>query len=445
MYFFYRILTAAGMLVLAPYFFLRVWRRGQRASSVWERLGGVPAEFPARARSATQGAVWIHAVSVGEVLAAKPLLEGLKRAQPDRPVFVSTTTDTGQALARVRLTNADGIFYFPFDWVVAVRRALRAIRPAAVIVMETEIWPNFLREARRAAIPVVFANARISERSFARFKKWEWLVGPMFRRTMEDAKLFLTQTPEDSARLVAMGATEEQVLVTGNLKYDATPPEPGEFAKWLRGEIERQERWPVLVAGSVVEREEEPVLGAYDTVQRQWRRTLLVLAPRKPDRFNFAARLVAEGGWKVIRRSEINLNAPLDESADVLLLDSIGELAALYALADATFVGGSLVPAGGHNILEPAQFARPPVFGSHMENFRQMADAFLDAKAGAQVSTGDALGTVWMELIQNPEMREHLGAAAQSIAERNRGATARSLTQIEEVLQHRLLRQESQR
>jgi 3-deoxy-D-manno-octulosonic-acid transferase len=445
MYFFYRILTAVGMLVLAPYFFLRGWRRGRPASTFWERMGGVPREIRARARATERGAIWIHAVSVGEVLAAKPLLEGLKRDNPARLVFVSTTTDTGQALARERLSNADGIFYFPLDWVVAVRRALRAIRPAAVIVMETEIWPNFLREAHRGGIPVIFANARISEKSFARFKKWEWLIGPMFRRTIEDATMFLTQSPEDSARLVAMGAEEDQVLVTGNLKYDASPASSGEFAKWLGAEIERQERWPVLVAGSVVAGEEEAVLGAYDTVQRQWRRTLLILAPRKPDRFDFAVRLVAEGGWNVIRRSALDLSAPLDESADVLILDSIGELAALYSLADATFVGGSLVPSGGHNILEPAQFGRPPVFGPHMENFKQMADAFLNAKAGAQVTSGNALGTVWMQLIQNNEMREHVGAAAKALAERNRGATERTLEKIESILAHTLSAKDSHR
>ncbi|MGA8035768.1 MAG: 3-deoxy-D-manno-octulosonic acid transferase [Candidatus Acidiferrales bacterium] len=421
------------MLVLAPYFFLRGWRRGHPPSGFWERLGGVPSAIANRTQAAAYGAIWIHAVSVGEVLAAKPLLDGLKRADPDRPVFVSTTTDTGQALARERLSGSDGIFYFPLDWTVSVRRALRAIRPAAVIVMETEIWPNFLREARGARIPVIFANARISEKSFARFKKWEWLIGPMFRQALHDAELLLAQSPEDSQRLIDMGAPDGRVLVTGNLKYDAQPAEPNNFSKWLAAEIARQERWPVIVAGSVVAGEEEAVLGAYDTVQRQWRRTLLVLAPRKPDRFDDAARLVSEGGWKVVRRSEIRLDGPLDETADVILLDSIGELAALYSIADATFVGGSLVPAGGHNILEPAQFGRPPVFGPHMENFRQMADAFLDAKAGAQVSSGDALGTVWMQLIQDSAMREHIGAAAKAIAERNRGATERSLAQVESV------------
>ncbi len=445
MYFFYRILTAAGMFLLAPYFALRGWRAGEPTRALRERLGSLPPEIVARAAgacvatatAANKGPIWIHAVSVGEVLAAQPLVDGLKRGYPSATIFVSTTTETGQRLARERLQSADGIFYFPVDWVVPVRRALRAIQPSLVIVMETEIWPNFLREAHRATIPVVFANARISEKSFARFKQWEFLVGPFFQRTMRDAELFLAQTPEDSARLQAMGAPQDRIAVTGNLKYDAAPPAISRFASWIEQQIRQQERWPVLVAGSVVAGEEESVLAAYDLVQRQWRHTLLILAPRKPAQFDAAAAIPAAAGWKVVRRSELDLTATLDEAADVLLLDSIGELAGLYSLADATFVGGSLVAAGGHNILEPAWFARPPVFGASMENFKEMADQFLDAHAGVQVSSGPGLGKVWIQLIQDNAMREHMGAAAREISQRNRGATERSLDRIAAVWHNR--------
>jgi 3-deoxy-D-manno-octulosonic-acid transferase len=445
MYFFYRILTAAGMFFLAPYFALRGWRAGEPARALRERLGSLPPEIAARAAASARATkagssgtaaepIWIHAVSVGEVLAAKPLIDGLQRCFPGRPVFVSTTTETGQRLARERLQSADGIFYFPLDWVVPVRRALRAIRPALVIIMETEIWPNFLREANRAGVPVVFANARISEKSFARFQRWEFLVGAFFARTMHDAHLFLAQTPEDSARLLAMGADEDRIEVTGNLKYDAEPPAIGRFGAWLEQEIRRQERWPVLVAGSVVAGEEDAVLAAYDLVQRQWRHTLLILAPRKPAQFAAAAEIVAAGGWKVVCRSQLDTTAALDDDTDVLLLDSIGELAGLYSLADATFVGGSLAPAGGHNILEPAWFGRPPVFGASMENFREMADQFLDAHAGVQVTSGQGLGKVWIQLIQDDKMGERMGKSARAISEQNRGATDRSLDRIAGIL-----------
>ncbi len=444
MYFFYRILTAVGMLALAPYYALRGWRRGEPSRTLRERFGQLDPEIARRAAACAQrmsasgeyrpGAIWIHAVSVGEVLAAAPLVIALKKRFPARCVFVSTTTETGQQLARERLTQADGVFYFPLDWVVAVRRVVRTMRPAMVIVMETEIWPNFLREARRAGVPVLFANARISTESFARFKRWEWLVGPLFARTMRDAEWFLAQTPEDARRLVEMGADEDDVEVTGNLKYDAEPPRAGKFCEWLAAEIQRQERWPVVVAGSVVAEEEQAVLAAYDIVQRRWRHSLLILAPRKPDRFDTAAAIAEASGWNVVRRSRLDLAlklaANLDESAEVLVLDSIGELAALYGLADAAFVGGSLVPSGGHNILEPAWYGRPPVFGPSMENFREMAAQFLSAQAGIQVNSGEHLGRVWSQLIENEALRKKTGDVARALAERNRGATARVIERI---------------
>jgi 3-deoxy-D-manno-octulosonic-acid transferase len=190
----------------------------------------------------------------------------------------------------------------------------------------------------------------------------------------------------------------------------------------------------VLVAGSVVAQEEEAVLAAYDVVQRKWRHALLVLAPRKPDRFDAAASIAESSGWNVVRRSRVDFGAPLDENADVLVLDSIGELAGLYLLADAVFVGGSLVPAGGHNILEPAWFAKPPVFGMSMENFRDMATQFLAAQAGIQVSSATQLGKVWVQLIENSALRDRMGHAALKLSERNRGATARSLDRIGAVL-----------
>jgi 3-deoxy-D-manno-octulosonic-acid transferase len=432
MHLLYRILSAAGMLVLAPYFALRGWRKGEPSAALRQRLGSLPREISARATAEDNpaGAVWVHAVSVGEVRAAKPVIVGLKRRYPGRAVFASTTTETGQRLARERLQLADAIFYFPLDWIVPVRRALRTIRPALVIVMETEIWPNFLHEARRRGIPVVFANARISERSFARYNRWEFLIREFFQRTLSEASMFLAQTAEDATRLIEMGAQEDRVEVTGNLKYDGEAPAIGRFGAWLESQIREQERWPVVVAGSVVAEEEESVLAAYDILQRRWRRALLVLAPRKPDRFDAAAEIVTAAGWSVARRSALDLTATLDENADVILLDSIGELAGLYSLADAVFVGGSLAPAGGHNILEPAWFGRPPIFGPSMENFREMAGQFLGAHAAIQVSSGEQLGKVWIQLIEDEPLRERMGKAARELSERNRGATARALDRI---------------
>jgi 3-deoxy-D-manno-octulosonic-acid transferase len=437
MYFLYRGLTALSMLVLAPYYALRGWRQGEKRV-LQERLGALPPEITARPNApGNRGAIWIHAVSVGEVLAAKPLVEGLKHRMRDRAIYVSTTTETGQQLARERLSSADVVFYFPLDWVAPVRRALRVMHPAMVIIMETEIWPNFLREAKRIGIPVLFANARISERSFARYNRWKSLVTEFYAEVLQSANLFLAQTPEDAARLREMGAPEDRIEVVGNLKYDSEPPAASAFGSWLSGQISEQERWPVLVAGSVVAQEEDAVLAAYDIVQRRWRHTLLILAPRKPDRFDAAAEVVEAGGWHLVRRSKVDLQAPLDDDIDVILLDSIGELAGLYSLADAVFVGGSLVSAGGHNILEPAWFARPPVFGNSMENFREMADQFLRARAAVQVTSGPQLGAVWGQLIDDVSLREQMGAAARKLWDQNRGATERCLDRITAVLESR--------
>ena len=432
---FYQLFTALAILVLAPYYAIRGWRRGEPWQTLRERLGRVPGSVIQAC--AKGGAIWIHAVSVGEVLAAQPIVTELKQQYAERPVFVSTTTETGQRLARERLKSASGVFYFPLDSSGAVRRALRGIRPAVVIVMETEIWPNFLREAYEAGVPVVFANARISKRSFARYRRWKFLLEDFFTEALHYASLFLAQTQEDAARLTEMGAPDERIFVTGNLKYDASPPALGLFGSWLAEQIKRQERWPVVVAGSVVGGEEEAVLAAYDAVQRQWRRALMILAPRKPDRFDEASRLAVEAGWNVVRRSRLDLAKSLDENTDVLVLDSIGELAAIYSLADAAFVGGSLVSSGGHNILEPAWFGKPPVFGRSMENFSEMAEQFLAANAGVQVSNGPQLGKVWVQLIENDMLRERMGQSARELSSRNAGATAHTMAQIRKILDAR--------
>ena len=433
MYFIYSLLTAAGMLLLAPYYAVQGMRRGKYWHNLRERLGKLPPEIAARAAGG-EGAIWIHAVSVGEVLAVVPLAQELKRRHPERKLFISTTTDTGQRLARERMGFADGIFYFPLDWGAAIRPAFRALRPGLVIIVETEIWPNFLREARRRNVPVIFVNARISERSFRRTRQFARILGGFFTRVLGDASLFLAQSEADAARLRELGAPLERIEVAGNLKYDGQAPVRGAFGDWLAEQAAAQERWPIAVAGSVVADEEEAVLAGFDIAQRQWRRGLLILAPRKPERFDAAGALARERGWKIVKRSTLDTNVPLAEDADVILLDSIGELAGLYSLADAVFVGGSLVSAGGHNILEPAWFGRPPVFGPSMENFRDMAQEFRSEGAGLQVRSGEQLGKAWVNLIHDTAGRERMGRKAKELAERNRGATARSLERIEAVL-----------
>ena len=435
MYFFYRILTAAGMFLLAPYFALRGWRAGEPSRALRERLGSLPPEIAARATAATgTGPVWIHAVSVGEVLAARPLIDGLKRRFPGAAIFVSTTTETGQRLARERLQNADGIFYFPLDWVVPVRRALRAIRPSLVIIMETEIWPNFLREARRANIPVVFANARISEKSFARFKRWEFLIGPFFQRTMQDAELFLAQSPEDSARLLAMGA--EQDRIDGHRKSEVRRRAARDLPASVPGSSSRfasRNAGPCWSPAALSLEKKKHVLAAYDLVQRQWRRTLLILAPRKPAQFDAAAAITAEGGWKVVRRSDLDLTATSTKlltcccSIPSASWRACTRLPTLPSSAARSFPRAATIfwSRPGSRVRQSS--ARPwRIFTRWPSNFSTRTPEFKSPQVKVSAKSG-------FSSFEDNAMRQRMGTAAREISERNRGATERSLDRIAAV------------
>jgi 3-deoxy-D-manno-octulosonic-acid transferase len=447
-YFVYSFLTGLAALLLLPYWLVRGLRQGKYLSNLGERLGfsfpslhNLPLDQP--------GAIWIHAVSVGEVLSGVSLARRLKAAYPDRALVVSTTTITGQALARERMFFADATFYFPLDWAFSVRRALRAVKPSLVVILETEIWPNFLREARRCEIPVLFVSGRVSDRSFARYQGYLGVFGfylrPFLRRTLSGVTTFLTQSETDAMRVRALGATADRVRVSGNLKYDLELPETTPLASWLEAEARRRGRAPIIIAGSIVANEEPLALIAFGTLQGEHPNALLVLAPRKPERFEAAAEFIDESHRKYIRRSQLPVPAPsmaasqngeptIPDDVTVLLLDSIGELASLYRLADGALVGGSLVPSGGHNILEPAAFGKIPVFGPHMENFAEIAARFVAAGAAIQVESPEDAGVAWIELLRNPERMRKMGETARGLIEGSRGATDRALAEISKHL-----------
>lgn len=444
MYALYSLLMAAGVLLLSPYFLIRGLIQGKYLSNIPERLGW---RFPPELRnqnssSSAEKSIWIHAVSVGEVLAVVPLAQQLKKTFPRRRLVVSTTTITGQKVARERMPFAEAVFYFPLDWRGPVGRVLAAARAAVVIIVETEIWPNFLRECRRAQVPVIFVNGRLSERSFRGYgRALSYSAGALagfLKKVLGDATLFLMQSKEDAARIIALGAPGERVVVTGNLKYDLLDPGERPLSAWMESELAKSNRRPVVVAGSVLANEEIPVLRAFADVEREFPHALLILAPRKPEQFDIAAARVAESGRKLLRRRDMVLNgsgvAALPEPVRVFLLDSLGELAGLYRLADAVFVGGSLVPSGGHNILEPAAFGKVPICGPSMENFRAIAETFLEAGAAIQVRSAEDLGAVWTGLLRDPEHAARMGACARELVDRNRGATRRILERVEGVV-----------
>ena len=448
MYFIYSLLMGLAALLLTPYWVVKGLRHRKYFSNLKERLGS---SFPALAKlnAGPAGSIWIHAVSVGEVLSGITLVRQLKAAYPDRPLIVSTTTITGQTLARERLPFADAIIYFPLDWSFCVRRALEAVHPSLVLVLETEIWPNFLREAGRRKIPVLFISGRISDRSFARYQKFLGVFGfflrPFLKNALSCASAFLMQSEKDAERIRALGAPSDRVTVSGNLKYDSDLPASTPLSNWLEAELKRGGRSPVIVAGSVVATEEPLALIAFGTLQGEYRNALLILAPRKPEQFAAAAEFIEESHRKFIRRSELPIprpaqaaggatgpsgNSAIPNDVTILLLDSIGELASLYRLADGAFVGGSLVPSGGHNILEPAAFGKVPVFGPSMENFAEIASRFVSAGAAIQVESPEDVGVAWIELFRNPQRMKEMSEKARSLVEGSRGATSRALERI---------------
>jgi len=445
-YFIYSLLMGLAALLLVPYWLVQSLRHGKYFFNLGERLGF---SFPGLAKLPTPatGAIWIHAVSVGEVLSSITLARRLKEAYPHRPLIISTTTNTGQALARERMSFADALIYFPLDWAFPVRRALDAVRPSVVLVLETEIWPNFLRVAGRRKIPVLFVSGRISDRSFARYQRYlgvfSFFLRPFLRNALSNATAFLMQSEKDADRVLALGAPADRVRVSGNLKYDLDLPAPTPLSIWLATEIKRSGRSPIIVAGSVVATEEPHALIAFGTLQGEYPRALLVLAPRKPECFDDAAAFIDESHRKFIRRSRLPIpgpsqshaNQPSDSSTipddvTVFLLDSIGELASLYGLADGAFVGGSLVSSGGHNILEPAAFGKIPVFGSSMENFAEIASRFVSAGAAIQVESPEDVGVAWIELFGDPERMKKMSETARHLVADSRGATDRAVAEI---------------
>lgn len=427
MYLLYRIGLLTWVLFNLPSFVSRILGPKESLDSLRQRLGFLPQGLQGDGRRT----IWLHGCSVGEVLAAQPLAFHLRRRFPSARIVVSTTTLTGQALARERFAEYGGVFYFPFDWPSAVRRVLDHVKPTLVVLLETEIWPNLLRECRSRRIPVIMANGRISQRSFRRYR----LVKGFLRRVLEGYSLFIMKADEDAERIRALGAPTSKVVVGGNLKYDRDVVEKGRLdsiAKNLDHLLRLSQGPPLIVAGSTHEGEEPIVLGALRQIRRHpdLRQVRLLLAPRHPERFDEVATMVERSGFTVVRRSAA---LPVEaEGADVILLDTIGELAAAYRFARVVFVGGTLVPKGGQSILEPALYAKPIVIGPHMENFAGIIEDFQRENAVVQLSAGleSELAGAFVDLLRDEGRGREVGERAQAILGKNRGAALRTVDRI---------------
>ena len=421
MYALYSALLAFFLVITLPYWLLQMLRHGKYRAGLRQRLGSVPAILKAQ----SQPTIWLHAVSVGEVVAASSVVEGLRRQFPSHRVVVSTTTSTGQKLA-IKRFGAENVFYFPLDFSFAVSPYMEALRPELCVIAETEFWPNFLRLARRSGSRVAVINCRISDRSFPGYKRLHfWLP-----KVLANVDLFLAQTEEDRRRLIEIGADESRTIIAGNLKFDASPPPPPPIVASLRAAFDQSGASPILVCGSTLEDEEGSLLSAFHNILATHPKAVMVLAPRHPERFAEVATLVGQLGFRMWQRSLWG-GEPL--AGGVLVLDSIGELAALYSLATVAFVGGSLVPRGGHNILEPALYGVPIVTGNHYENFRDIVNFFLSRNAVRVVGLAE-LPLVFMELIENSEERATLGRNALAALEAQRGATARTIQALVDLM-----------
>jgi 3-deoxy-D-manno-octulosonic-acid transferase len=359
------------------------------------------------------------------VLAVSGLVEEMRRILPHYRVLISTTTDTGQALARKRF-GEENVFYFPLDFAFAIRPYLRMLNPELVVLAETEFWPNFLHQAHAGGSRIAVVNARISDRSWPSYRRYRWAL----RRMLAHVDKFLAQSENDRARLVSIGAESARVRVTGNLKFDVNLPSPPPLVESLRRSLRAEGAGPVLVCGSTVEGEEPVLLKAFENVRVEHPRAVMILAPRHPQRFDEVAILVQQLGLPFCRRSRWSGEAL---AGTVLLLDSIGELAALYALADVAFVGGSLVPRGGHNIIEPAQHGVAIVVGNHTENFRDIVALFQSRDAVRIVSPAE-LPLTLMQLLNDDVDRRALGRRAEETMRSQTGATSRTLEALMNLL-----------
>jgi 3-deoxy-D-manno-octulosonic-acid transferase len=427
-YLLYSVATLIALVALSPYFLYQALRHKKYVGSLGQRLGYLPVALNLDG----EPSIWIHAVSVGEVLSTRPVIDELRKRYPSLRLFLSTTTRSGQQLARRSITDIDGIFYFPFDWPFTVRRTLSIVRPKLFVMVENEIWPTMLRECRRRGVKTLVINGRISVRSFPRYR----LIRPFFKRVLADIDRFCVQGEETASRLVSLGAERSRLTITGSLKFDAldASPLPGRGPARVLRFFRMSPNRPVLIAGSTMRGEDEAVIRAFNRVRTTpgGANALLVIAARHPERFDEVERLCKSEGLATVRRSELPIDA--EPRADAVILDTIGELAHLYQIATAVFVGGSLVPAGGHNILEPALYGKSIIFGPHMENFNEIAETFLANRAAIQVHNPRELETAIVGLLGDPVRRARLGAAARALIDTNRGAKDRTLAVIADLL-----------
>ncbi len=422
----YSALLAAVLVVGAPYWLVRMVMSGRYRAGLAGRLGRVPEGL--REVVAGKSVVWLHAVSVGEVMAATALVRELKAALPEWAIAVSTTTATGQRLARERFADLP-VFYLPLDFKFAVRRYLDALRPRMVVLMESELWPRLMMECERESVALAVVNARVSDRSLPRYLWLQRLWKPLLERV----SVFLAQSEENARRLRQIGAPADRVRVSGNLKYDIRAGAETELTGLLRERLAADAR--VVVCGSTVDDEERRLLAAWPGVLGSEPGAVMVLAPRHPERFDAVASLVSASGFVCVRASVFRqLPVPIAPGS-VFLLDTIGDLASVYSLGAVAFVGGSMVEKGGHNPLEAARFGVPVVMGESYENFREIVDA-MRARDAIRIVDDRMIGETLVAMLDSKGEARAVGERGHEVFEAQAGATARTVGALMDLLRN---------
>lgn len=414
-----RLLYTSLLTLLQPLANRRLARERINALSARQRAGHVsPSQLPV---------IWAHCASVGEVLAAEPLLKQLQQQHPDKQLVVTTMTATGAAQVRQRLPDARH-YLLPLDLPWNTDRFIGTLKPLVGIIFETELWPNLLHSCHKAGVPVVIANGRLSEKAFHRYRA----IRPLVKAALQDIQQIAAKAQADAARFIQLGFPAERMQVTGSIKYDLQLPEG--LSQWAADLRTQWGQRPVWIVASTHEGEDEPLLQAHRNLLQQQPDALLVLVPRHPQRFEAVAGLIADAGFSFSRRS---LQQPVTAQTQVYLGDTLGELLLLYAASDLAFVAGSLAPIGGHNLLEPAAVGVPVITGPHLQNFTEIADLLREAAALQEVATAEALPALLLALWQDAPLRQQLAAAGQAVVTANRGALQKQRQLIETLIQQR--------
>jgi 3-deoxy-D-manno-octulosonic-acid transferase len=426
MYFIYSLLYLIALIILLPYFIFQEIKSPKYVKSLSQRLGFIPPNLnPERKPS-----IWIHSVSVGETIAAKPVITQLRKKHPDLKIFLTTTTITGHSIAVSSRYPIDALLYFPFDFALICRRFLRILNPDLLVLMEGEIWPNILNECKKRTIKVILINGRVSPRSFKRYR----VIRPLFKKVLNTIDVFCMQSEEDAKRIVDIGAEQSKVVISGNLKFDQVDfSYSREKIEELKKLFPSAEKDKIIIAGSTHQGEEEIILKAFNYLRQHYPDLKLILVPRHPERCPQIEAMAKKFQLSYIKRSELS-SPGAEKKYSLYLIDSIGELSILYALGYIIFVGGSLVPVGGHNILEPAFYGKPVIFGRHMDNFQFIASQFLKYRAGFQVSNLKELITSITMLLQDQTIYNEMSRNAQKLIDKNRGAIHTTIEAISRLI-----------